>query len=272
MMQRVERGNFSERIPVEDISSETGKLSRVFNKMMDSLDFLIKQVYEAQIRTKDAQLLALQTQINPHFLYNTLNMMKSMANKHGVPEVGKTAEALADMFRYSLTDWSQPVLLEKELLNVRHLLQIQQTRFGNRFSFQIEVDDELKSIPILKLLVQPLVENAIVHGVEHLRSGGMISLVGTKEGEMLKLSVTDNGKGMSEQELAELRQQLDQDKLYDPEGTSKGIGLSNLVRRLNLYYGDHASLDIYSIPYEETSFTLMIPVESQHMIKEAKTI
>ncbi|THF72944.1 sensor histidine kinase [Cohnella fermenti] len=265
LMHRVERGNFKERIPLGEPSNEIGQLGIVFNKMLDSIDRLIKQAYESQLQTKNAQLLALQTQINPHFLYNTLNTIKAMAKRKGAPEAGKLAEALADMFRYSLSNWSRPATLRMELHHVKNVLDIQLVRFGGRFTYELDVPDDLLEKPIPKLLIQPLVENAIVHGIEKLRSGGFIRIEAHKGQDKVLLSVSDNGKGIDPQRAEFLRRLLNDPPPTLHRNEQDGIGLVNLARRIKLCFGDSASIELKSKPKHETKFVLHLPITDEYL-------
>jgi sensor histidine kinase YesM len=170
-MARVEQGEFGVRMPITPTRDEVGRLSRVFNTMLDSLERLITQVYEAQLREKDAQLLALQTQINPHFLFNTLNNMRALSRKRQAEAVATIAESLAELFRYSMSNWNEPVPLHEELAHVNNYVTIQRARFGARFTFDCDVPAELMGASVVKLSIQPLVENAISHGLDRRRNG-----------------------------------------------------------------------------------------------------
>jgi len=175
-MKRVETGDFKVRAKERSYRDETGRLSRGFNLMLESVDRLIHQVFLLELREKDAKLMALQAQINPHMLFNTLNIMKALSRKQGVHDVADMAENLADLFRYSMRGWNEPTTLEKELENVRHYVRIQEMRYKDRFAFEADVPDSLLRLRMAKLSLQPLVENAIFHGIEKKIEGGTVRL------------------------------------------------------------------------------------------------
>ena len=172
-MARVEQGDLSQRMEVSG-NNEIGRLSRIYNNMLDSITRLISEVYASKLAEKNAQLSALQAQINPHFLYNTLNIMKSISRVRGIEEVAEMAESLAELFKYSMKNLQHPIPLHNEMEHIYHYMNIQQHRFGSRFEFSMNVPEPLRDASVLKLTVQPLIENAIVHGLGKVKTGGRI--------------------------------------------------------------------------------------------------
>lgn len=260
-MQRVEQGDLHVRVPFTPAPDEVGQLSRVFNTMLDSLERLITQVYEAQLREKDAQLLALQAQINPHFLFNTLNIMRALSRKHGAYVVGDIAEALADLFRYSMEGWDQRVPLHEELTHVEYYVTIQQIRFGDRFQFRCTIPPELRDAHVVKLSIQPLVENAITHGIARKSSSGLVTVSAERHADQLLICVADDGVGMDAATLEQLQQALDQAVPISVELPTAGIGIGlvNTNRRIKLLYGDQHGLTIESSPECGTTVWLRLP-------------
>ena len=261
-MARVEQGEFGVRVPITPTRDEVGRLSRVFNTMLDSLERLITQVYEAQLREKDAQLLALQTQINPHFLFNTLNSMRALSRKRQAEAVATVAELLAELFRYSMSNWNEPVPLHEELAHVTNYVTIQRARFGARFTFDCDVPAELMSALVVKLSIQPLVENAISHGLDRRRDGLTVVVRACRDQAALHIEVVDNGYGIDAQTLA----RLDKTIAY-PLATAQlptadvGIGIINIDRRIKLLFGEQFGVAIHVNHGVGTTVALQLPYQ-----------
>ena len=259
-MERVEQGEIGVRVPLTSTRDEVGRLSRVFNTMLDSLEHLITQVYEAQLREKDAQLLALQTQINPHFLFNTLNSMRALSRKQQADAVATIAESLADLFRYSMSNWNEPVPLHEELAHVTNYVTIQRARFGDRFTFDSTVPADLLETLVIKLSIQPLVENAISHGLDRRRDGLCIAIQAQLQGTDLQIDVIDNGAGIDAPTLARLREALARPLASTQLPTADvGIGIINIDRRIKLLFGEQYGLGIRSEQAAGTCVSLRLP-------------
>ncbi|GAA0137732.1 sensor histidine kinase [Paenibacillus sp. YSY-4.3] len=260
-MNRVERGDLSGRMDMKN-RGELGVLSRVYNNMLNSISRLITEVYESKLAENNARLSALQAQINPHFLYNTLNIMKSISRLKGVEEVAEMSESLADLFKYTMKNLQLPVSLRQELEHVDNYMNIQKHRFGDRFELRMEVPEELMNASVLKLTVQPLVENAIIHGFSRKKSDARIDLKIYTEGELLLISVSDNGLGIQEQELRKLERRLaDYNKRskHLMQEDTEGIGLSNIHQRIQLLYGEMYGVKLASSWGAGTTVTLTFP-------------
>ncbi|MBW7457728.1 sensor histidine kinase [Paenibacillus sepulcri] len=258
-MIRVEQGDFSQRMEVRS-NNEIGRLSRIYNDMLGSISRLINEAYQSRLAEKDAQLSALQAQINPHFLYNTLNIMKSISRIKGIEEVAEMSESLAELFQYSMKNLQHPVALKDELEHIRCYMNIQQHRFFDRFELHCDIPDELLQSSILKLTIQPLIENAIIHGLGKTKSGGVIRLRAHRSSGMLQIEVTDNGRGMDGEKQQELRSMLRTPILSgELDHDTRGIGLLNIQQRIQLFYGGNYGLHIMSLPGEGTTVKLEIP-------------
>ena len=260
-MNRVEKGDLSGRMDVRD-TGEIGVLSRVYNNMLDSISRLIREVYESRLAENNARLSALQAQIHPHFLYNTLNIMKSISRVKGVEEVAEMAEALADLFKYTMKNWQHPVPLRDELNHVHNYMNIQKHRFGNRFELRTEVQDDLFDASILKLTVQPLVENAIIHGFRNKKSDARVDIQVSKQEGMLLVTVRDNGSGMTDEQLANIERRLAQagmHRILEAREEHSGIGLSNIHQRIRLMFGEEYGVRVESAPDTGTAVTLSFP-------------
>lgn len=261
-MRHVERGDFSVRTEQTDSRNEIGQLGKVFNKMLNSLEEMITQVYGAELREKDARLLALQAQINPHFLFNTLNILKSLGRKGATQEVVEVTESLAHLFRYSLYDWDRSVELREELNLIESYLRIQSYRFRDRFIYEQHIPDELLGARIVRLMIQPLVENAIVHGLEQRKVGGIIS-VRVREHEMkLEVIVSDNGVGMDPDIREQLTNKGTETSLHRANGQQEhmGIALLNIHKRLQLMYGHEYGVSVADTIGQGTTIILRLPL------------
>lgn len=260
-MNRVERGDLSGRMDIKN-RGELGVLSRVYNNMLNSISRLITEVYESKLAENDARLSALQAQINPHFLYNTLNIMKSISRLKGVEEVAEMSESLADLFKYTMKNLQLPVSLRQELEHVANYMNIQKHRFGDRFALRMEVPEELMNASVLKLTIQPLVENAIIHGFSRKKADAFINIKVCTEGELLLILVSDNGLGMEEQALNKLEQRLaeySKRSKHDVQEDGEGIGLSNIHQRIQLLYGEGYGVKIAGSQGAGTTVTLIFP-------------
>ncbi|WP_167433990.1 sensor histidine kinase [Paenibacillus silvae] len=271
-MKHVERGDFSVRAEQTGNQNEIGLMSKVFNQMLDSLQTMITKVYMAEIRERDARLVALQAQINPHFLFNTLTILKSLGRKGASEDVVNVTESLAHLFRYSLYDWDRTVELREEMELVGSYIRIQKYRFQERITFHIDIPEHIQQARVLRLMIQPLVENAVVHGLERRKSGGWVSVKARINGERLEIRVEDNGSGIDEDKQATLKQKLEMaDSITSQSEQSEhmGIALINIQSRMRLIYGDCSGLTFEQTCEEGITFILTLPLvyegrERQH--------
>lgn len=261
-MERVEHGDLTVRVPPSSAPNELGRLSRVFNTMLDSIERLITQVYAAKLREKDAQIMALQSQINPHFLFNTLNSVRALSRRGDAAAVGAVTESLADLLRYSMSDWNELVPLREELGHVEDYVTIQRARFGERVGYSCAVPVGLEEALVVKLSLQPLVENAIAHGLGRCAGPLQIVVQATVDEEGLAVAVSDNGGGIELPRLMRIRAALERpiadDRLPTAEG---GIGIANIDRRIKLLFGEQYGLRFRVIPQVGTTATLLLPFQ-----------
>ena len=239
---------------------EINELNHTYNQMVNHINELIRQVYEKEILQSQTEIRALQAQINPHFLFNTLETLYSSLEEKGEEELADLVMAMARLFRYTISrpgddEW---VTMREELEQVERYLRIMQARLGSRLVWRIEADPASLVVRIPKLTVQPLVENAIQHGIEPKIGQGEIEIrVGyADDGSRLNVTVRDNGAGMTEERLAEIRQHLDDGRFVSGKGI--GVGLVNVHRRIRLHYGADGGLVLSSKQGEGTvtGFTL----------------
>ncbi|MFC4597375.1 cache domain-containing protein [Cohnella hongkongensis] len=252
-MSEVEKGNFDIQVPL-DSTREIGMLARAFNLMVVRIRELMAQVVKEQEFKRKSELNALQAQINPHFLYNTLDSIVWMAENQKSAEVVRMTSALARLFRASISKGSELVPIRNEIEHISNYLTIQKMRYRDKLDFRIEVDDAIKSSLTLKVLLQPLVENAIYHGIKNKYGTGTIRITGERLGETIVLRVSDNGVGMDEATRKSLLSPL------ASREQGKGVGLSNVHERIRLYFGKSYGLSIESAPDEGTTVTVTLPI------------
>ncbi|MCX8014148.1 MAG: histidine kinase [Rectinema sp.] len=211
-------------------------------------------------RLKDAELLALQTQINPHFLYNTLAAGWQLALAEGNEKTAEFLEKLAAFIRYVLKPSTRFVLVAEEIECVRQYLWLLRLRFGDRYRFRLETSEEALGHETPALVLQPLVENAIVHGLRDIVQGGDVIISARLDGAMLRLSVSDSGKGMKEEDIARAL------AAADPEDATpqRGIGLHNVVRRVALATGGKGRVEIATEPGHGTLITILLAADTHN--------
>ncbi len=247
-------GNLTARVPETPVE-ELQDLTQSLNTMAGRLQDLIDENRREQENLKKSELRALQAQINPHFLYNTLDAIVWLAEAGQSREVIHITRALSDFFRISLSQGKDWIPLSEEIKHLTGYLTIQKIRYRDILDYEIEIPENLYHVQVLKLLLQPLVENAIYHGVKHRRGRGMIHVKGCIDGEELVLMVQDNGAGMTPERLAEVREGLKQDS-----GQSAGYGLFNVNKRIQLYYNQPTGVEIESEERTGTTVSIRVPV------------
>lgn len=204
----------------------------------------------------------LASQINPHFLYNTLEMIRMKALMNKDPEVAQLVKMLSKMMRSSLERTDRLIPIKKEMELIDYYLNIQQMRFGDKFSYQVNVDPPLENYYILPLILQPLVENAIIHGLESKENHGFIRITLKEHRDFIDIEVMDNGTGIPREKYLEIKERMD-DGTYQSEGNR--IGLHNVQQRMKLYYGEDYGLRIDSIHGLGTTVLMKLPkMEHEH--------
>ncbi|MFS0726635.1 histidine kinase [Paenibacillus sp. 1P07SE] len=240
-VQRLKMGDYSVRIDRRRSSGEFDFLFNRFNEMAEQIQELFEQVYQATMRTQEATLKQLQSQINPHFLYNCFAFIKSMAQLGKTEPVVEMALNLSKYYRYTTRVETQTTTIREELALIGNYLTIQQMQM-QRFTFRIEVPERMLDVQIPRLLIQPIVENAVVHGIEPMESGkGEVYIYGVSAGGEHRIVVEDNGAGIGPVQLMHLQRTL-----QAPLGEEMGCGLWNVNQRLVHQFGKGAGLDIAS--------------------------
>ncbi|ACS99573.1 cache domain-containing sensor histidine kinase [Paenibacillus sp. JDR-2] len=256
-MRRFQNGQFDEKVDVK-YGDEIGYLTQGYNSMVESIKALVDDAYVLRLREQEAELKALQAQINPHFLYNMLDTIFWEAESAGQEKISEMIINLSRLFRLSLNRGKSftNVAKERELLEL--YLSLQKMRFRDVLEYEVDISPDLGEYVILKLLLQPFVENAIVHGIERKRGGGFVRVTGTREGDRLKFVIEDNGSGMGEEELAKLTELPKESDINVGQDTS-GYAVRNVQERLKHYYKDDFELTYDSKPGQGTRVQLIIP-------------
>lgn len=247
-------GDLDVQVKVE-ADNELGILTSSFNRMTKRIKNLIEENRQSERNKRKSELDALQAQINPHFLYNTLDSIVWMGEAGKNSEVVRMTSSLAKLFRISINKGKEYITLAQEIEHVESYLIIQQMRYGDKLNYKIEMDPALKKIRIVKILLQPIVENAIYHGIKQLPGDGMIEIRVNREDDKLIIEIEDNGMGMSEETIQKLL-----GGEINPEAKGSGVGVYNVDQRIKLYYGDDYGLSIDSEVFEGTTITLTLPI------------
>ena len=247
-MSRVQEGHFDGADVEIDSENEIGSLTKSFNVMTHRIQDLMEQNVKEQEAKRKSELKALQSQINPHFLYNTLEAIRGDALCEGIDSIADTTEALSTFFRYTITDTGNLVSVEDELENVENYFKIQQYRFGDKLDMRVNFPDDYARIlecKLPKLTLQPVVENAIFHGLEAKAEGGVIIISLEMTEKKLLINIHDDGIGIDEEELIKINQRLEitSGPLTEEKRKRGGIALPNVSRRIKLFdwdeYGIH---------------------------------
>ncbi len=249
-MLRIEQGDFTSRVEVEG-QKEIVLVADSFNDMIDEIRTLMDRLVDEQREKRKSELVALQNQINPHFLYNTLDSIIWLAENERSDDVITTVVALARFFRISISKGQNFIPVGDEIAHIRNYLTIQSIRYTGKFEYHFEINREILDYRVMKLILQPLVENAIYHGVGE--ETGLITIRGFKEGRFIVFEVENTGYGIPDEKIAQLY------RILRGEETGQSVGLKNVYQRLKLYYGEEADLIITSELDEMTKIRVLIP-------------
>lgn len=252
-MKQVEQENFDIEIRSRR-KDEIGHLITSFTYMVGRIRQLIYEVYQKKIEQKNAEIRALQAQINPHFLYNTLDSINWMLIERDEQDISDVVVSLGEILRYAIGGQNHLVPLRSEVRYIESYLFIQKNRLEERLNYQWELDEEALDVLVPKLIMQPLVENAVIHGIEPLKKGGMLLMKAWVEEETLLIRVTDNGEGMNQEELEALREKLSR------KDEIENIGMRNIQRRIELTFGLEQAMEIQSVKGEGTTITIRMDV------------
>lgn len=245
-------GNLKSRTSYKN-DDEIGFLCTEFNKMMERLDELVNLNMNMDIQLKKAQLRAYESQINPHFLYNTLDLIRMISVNGESDKLETVIVSISSLLRYNLSTETE-VRIEQEIKAIEDYFKILNIRYGDKFDYDIEVDTEVMNCRILKFLIQPLIENSVKHGIEKSDRQGYIELSCKRIGDEIAIVVRDNGAGMSEEKLQEVIESIRNDNLGDEH-----IGIRNIYKRMMLFYQNRGTIDFYSKENEVTQVLLKVP-------------
>ena len=256
--QLVGQGNFHVKMHDTDAQDELGTVTRAFNTMVENLDLYMartkasmekeQQMMERELlmenHLKEAQLKYLQSQINPHFLFNSLNAGAQLAMMEDAERPGIFVEKMADFFRYNVKKGQEDATLGEELEAVDNYIYILNVRFAGDIHFSKEVDESLENVRMPSMILQPVVENAVNHGIRDIEWEGKIHLTVTGDADYIRISVKDNGKGMTQEQIEGVLSGNREHR--NEEGDSTGIGMNNVISRLELYYEESGLMEINS--------------------------
>lgn len=258
-IRKFSSGDFTQKVAVTT-SDEVGEVADCFNHMVADIKRLIDENYVIRLREKESELALLQAQINPHFLYNTLDSLYWQAMAKENDELAESILALSNLFRLALSQGQSVIPVENEMELVSCYLKIQKIRFSRRLNYQVQVSEDVRQARIPKLIVQPFVENAIVHGLDQLDGVCQVTVSAAREGEWIRMEISDTGIGMTQEQLEGLwRMETDP---YAGHRVGR-YAIRNIRERLQLKYQDHFQLEIRSAVGKGTTVILKIPFEEE---------
>jgi len=259
-MKKVGEGNFKVGI-FNSNYKDIQILDSTFNSMVEKINELMRNVVEKELEKANAELKALQAQINPHFLYNTLEVTRSIALDYEAYSIEEICMCLADLFRYSISKNKETVTIQEEIEHIRNYINIQKYRYGNKLNFTMDIDENVLACKTLKLVIQPLVENAVYHGIEMKIGPGTIHVLGTKSINRIIITISDDGVGIPDEKVHWINAILKESHIRKEINIQSGIGIgiTNVNSRIKLYYGDEYGLHIDSMVGKGTVVTIVIP-------------
>lgn len=263
VMKKVEDGDLSVRY-MDTRKDEIGILGDNFNRMLIQINELITINHIQDKQKREAELELLQSQIKPHFLYNTLDTINWMARKNGIHDVADIINDLSQIFRIGLSKGKEKIILEEEINHIHSYMRIQKVRYGDKLDYDIQVNSNLYKIPIIKLVLQPIVENAIYHGIKERRGRGYILVEILEVNNNLCIRVKDDGKGMATEKVDIINRNLQDGSKnleYIRKGNNKSYGMINVHSRIRINYGEQYGLTIKSEENKGTIVTILLPIE-----------
>ncbi|TBL79147.1 cache domain-containing sensor histidine kinase [Paenibacillus thalictri] len=259
-MRNIEKNDFQSNIAVAG-RDEVGQLTISFNRMVSRIRELIHTVYRSEIQEKEAHIMALQSQINPHFLYNTLGTVNAMAMMSDNEEISKMVVALGDMFKYAMKQNGRLASIREEMEHLDNYMTIQRSRYGERIQFVIDIPVALMEFSTIRLVLQPLVENAIRHGLDPLPDGGTVWIRGQLDHDTIRMDIQDNGLGIEAEKLKAIQTRLLSGVKDGTYRSGDSIGLFNVNARLKFYFGGAYGVDVSGGYGEGTTVTLLFPAK-----------
>jgi len=262
-MRKVEKSDYFRMEEVELIASgEVEALTRRFNRMMRKIGELMDRVIDEQNAQRKSELKALQNQINPHFLYNTLDSIMWLIENNKNTEAGEMVVALARLFRIGISNDSEVIPVRDEIEHVRNYLLIQSIRYADSFDYEFDIDDAVLEVNTMKLILQPIVENCIYHGLKNKIDKGNIRISAHIADDCLVLSVSDNGYGMRQQMIDSIYRSFEDGNIGSEDSAlSSSVGLKNIYQRVMIYFSGNAGMEIVSVLDEGTTITITEPLD-----------
>jgi len=249
-MEEVEKGNMAITI-TSDAKDEIGELIRGFGNMITRINHLINEVYAGEVARKEAEMKALQAQINPHFLYNSLSLINWKAIDADQEDISRITLLLSRFYRTALNKGKNVISVREEISNVQSYIDLQLMMHDDSFKVEYDFSDEIMEYAMPNLILQPLIENAIDHGIDLKEGGeGVLTLKGYQEGEEFVLSVSDNGIGMTAEQAESILTE-----------SSKGYGVKNVQDRIRHFYGNEHGLKVESVVGKGTTITMRFPIK-----------
>lgn len=259
--KKFEKGDFGVHAEAKG-EDEFAEIVKGFNTMVSNVNVLIKEKFEIELFRRQSEIESLQSKINPHFLYNTLSSIKAIIQKENADTAREMVQDLSDLFRYSLNKGQFIVTLGEELNHVSKYLSLQKLRFGDAFQVAFDVDEDLLHASILRLTVQPIVENAILHGLEDKPGERLIRIYAQSYGNEIWIYVEDNGKGMDARQLEEMNAMLGENPRTSLHSATRDrVGIYNVNSRIKLYYGNEYGITLISEPNEGTVAKIVLPLD-----------
>ncbi len=256
-MNEVKRGNLSVNL-VDSSKDEIGEVVGNFNTMLNEIKNLMESVKSNEMQKRKAEIKTLQAQINPHFLSNTLNTVRWLAEAQKASNIEALVSSLIQLLHVSMGKGGDFITMREEVEYIKSYINIQEYRYYDKFRVVFEIEEEILDYKILKFLIQPVVENSIIHGIEPMTEQGLISIKGFKDGDVLKIRVTDNGEGIPSDKLSKLLTVGG----YDNKSKFSGIGINNVNERIQINFGEKYGLHIESVPKLYTTVELTLPIIS----------
>jgi len=262
--RKLQQGDFDTRVYIKG-EDELAQIGSTFNTMVTNMHDLIKQKYEIGILRKQSELESLQSQINPHFLYNTLSSIKAVINKNDFPKALTIVQNLSDIFRYNLNRGKYIVKLSEEIEHVKKYLFIQECRFAGKYDVTFDIDEEALDFDIIRFTLQPIIENSLFHGIEAKRGKGVIKIAAKVFNDEYYIYISDSGVGIPDEELLQINQLLDENPEVQIKDHPEKLGIFNVNARIKFHFGNEYGLKISSSQNVNTTVKITLPA-----IKNAK--
>lgn len=270
-LRKLSKGDLSTRVAVRG-EDELSQIGVAFNAMVQNIENLIQQNYQIGLLKKQAELDALQSQINPHFLFNTLTSILSVIDKRDFAKSATMIKSLSAMFRYSLSKGKYIVSFSEELEHVKKYIYIQECRFADRYQVSYDIDDDVLSYGIVRLSLQPLIENAFIHGLDPKEGKGTLRITAKSSKDMFFIYIVDNGAGIEDDKLQRINQSLEWNGDFSTNPYSEHMGIFNVNARIKLTYGTQYGLKLYMNNRSETVVKITLPAEAPDKPSHALTL